>query len=115
MSEVRRVEKPWGHEEIWAENDKYLGKILFIKKGHRLSRQYHEEKDETIYVLKGTLLIQLGQGDDMLTYSLGEGRAERISPKTVHRFCADKNDVTLLEVSSPEIDDVVRLEDDYER
>ena len=115
MSEVRRVDKPWGYEDIWAESDRYLGKILFIKKGNRLSRQYHEKKDETVYVLKGTLLMELGEGDDIIEYTLKQGEAERIVPGTIHRFCADKEDVTLVEVSSPEINDVVRLEDDYKR
>ena len=115
MAEVRRVEKPWGYEIIWAESERYLGKILYIKKGHRLSRQYHEKKDETIHVLEGTLLVELNQGDDMLSFSLSPGKSERITPGLIHRFCATKEDVKLLEVSTPEIDDVVRLEDDYKR
>ena len=112
----RRVEKPWGHEIIWAENEKYLGKILFIKEGHNLSRQYHEKKDECILILEGRLLMEIGDGDDVLQYTLGEGKSERILPNTIHRFCAAcGTDVKLIEVSTPEIDDVVRLEDDYNR
>jgi mannose-6-phosphate isomerase-like protein (cupin superfamily) len=117
MSKARRVEKPWGYELIWAENEKYVGKILYIKEGHRLSRQYHEEKDETIFVLSGVLLVELGEGDDdTLKFTLTEGKSERIVPGTIHRFCANcGSDVKLIEVSTPELDDVVRIEDDYER
>ena len=107
-----KVEKPWGHEIRWAINNKYLGKILHIEKGQRLSLQLHEQKDETIYVLKGTAVVQL----DKRTVILEEGESLRIQPKTIHRFCSTlENSVTLIEVSTPEIDDVVRLEDDYGR
>ena len=113
------VEKPWGHEIRWAISDKYLGKILHINAGHRLSKQYHREKDETIYVLKGSLLLEMGPHHEYtdtetgLRQVLSEGQSQRIRPGLIHRYCADKNDVVLIEVSTPEIDDVVRLEDDY--
>ena len=111
---MRIVKKPWGHEEIWAENPKYLGKILVIKNGHRLSRQYHDVKDETIRVLSGTLTIEVGvKGENKWKYT--EGSTFHVTPKTVHRFCACDGDVQLIEVSTPEINDVVRLEDDYSR
>ena len=107
-----KIEKPWGHEIRWAINEKYLGKILHIEKGQRLSLQLHEQKDETIYVLKGTVVVQLNGK----TLILEEGESLRIQPKTIHRFCSTlENPVTLIEVSTPEIDDVVRLEDDYGR
>jgi mannose-6-phosphate isomerase-like protein (cupin superfamily) len=107
-----KIEKPWGHEIRWAINEKYLGKILHIEKGQRLSLQLHEQKDETIYVLKGTVVVQLNDK----TLILEEGESLRIQPKTIHRFCSTlENPVTLIEVSTPEIDDVVRLEDDYGR
>jgi len=107
-----KVEKPWGHEIRWAINDKYLGKILHINAGQRLSLQYHEVKDETIYVLEGTLIVH---GKDNITI-LDQGDSLRIQPGTIHRFCAPPSDhVKLVEVSTPEIDDVVRLEDDYGR
>ena len=110
------VEKPWGYEEIWAVNDKYVGKILFIKNGSKLSRQYHEVKDETIYVLDGVLLLELGDGDDILSVSMKPGDVQRITPGLIHRFCADcGTDVKLIEVSTPELDDVVRIQDDYGR
>ena len=110
--------KPWGHEIRFAQNDKYLGKILFIKQGHRLSRQYHELKDETIFVQHGTLVLELGDPSlkSFERKTLGYGERFRILPGVIHRFCApDDAPVTLIEVSTPEIDDVVRLEDDYKR
>lgn len=110
-----KVDKPWGHEIRWAINDKYLGKILHINQGCRLSKQYHEVKDETIYVLEGVLLLELGDKETE-TKMLGEGDRHRITPGTVHRFKAPTyTSVKLIEVSTPEIDDVVRIEDDYGR
>jgi quercetin dioxygenase-like cupin family protein len=116
-----RVDKPWGYEIRWAITDKYLGKILHINEGHRLSRQYHEVKDETIYVLKGSLMLEIGPHYEHwgklegITQVLREGDSQHITPGLVHRYCATKGDVELLEVSTPEIDDVVRLHDDYDR
>jgi mannose-6-phosphate isomerase-like protein (cupin superfamily) len=110
--------RPWGHEIRFAQNDKYLGKILYIKKGHRLSRQYHELKDETIFVQHGTLILELGSPDvsSFETKTLNYGERFRILPGVIHRFCAPADaPVTLIEVSTPEIDDVVRLQDDYKR
>ena len=107
-----KVEKPWGHEIRWAINNKYLGKILYINAGQRLSLQYHEHKDETIYVLEGMVIVHL---DDKV-HILSKGESLRIQPGMIHRFCApDDSDVELIEVSTPEIDDVVRVEDDYGR
>lgn len=112
------IPKPWGHEEIWATTSRYAGKVLFIKKGHRLSRQYHNVKEETIMVLEGTLLCEEGpepDGGEMKSHILSPGEIFHVSPGTIHRFCAEETDVRLVEVSSPEIEDVVRLEDDYRR
>ena len=112
------IEKPWGHEELWAQATRYVGKILFIKKGHRLSRQYHKIKEETIMVLDGTLMLEAGpytKGGDIKRHVLEPGGIFHVSPGTIHRFCAEKNDVRLVEVSTTEISDVVRLEDDYRR
>jgi mannose-6-phosphate isomerase-like protein (cupin superfamily) len=94
-----------------------VGKFLYIKEGRQLSRQYHEHKEETIYVLKGTLILEIGQGKDMVTKELSPGSTYHIPPGTIHRFCApkDRMPVELVEVSTPEIDDVVRIEDDYDR
>ena len=111
-------EKPWGHEEIWAQTSRYAGKILFIKKGHRLSRQYHQVKEETIMVLAGTLTCEEGPltaGADVTRHIMQEGDIFHVSPGTIHRFCAEETDVKLVEVSTSEISDVVRLEDDYRR
>lgn len=114
---MRIVKKPWGHEEIWAESDKYLGKILHINRGCRLSLQYHEKKTETIRVLSGTLLMVLQERGDsaLVNKTLQVGETYHVHTGTIHRFCAQDEDVVLLEVSTPEIDDVVRLEDDYAR
>ncbi len=112
------VEKPWGHEEIWACTSRYAGKILVIKKGHRLSRQYHRVKEETVMVLEGTLVCEEGPrrpGDDVIRHVLGPGGIFHVRAGTIHRFCAEETDVRLVEVSTSEIQDVVRLEDDYRR
>ena len=112
------IQKPWGHEIRFAETEKYLGKILYIARGHKLSRQYHEIKDETIMVYHGTLTLELGipGTKSFETKTLRYGQRFRVLPGVIHRFIAsDDGPVTLIEVSSPEIDDVVRLEDDYKR
>tara|TARA_R100001082_G_C4360272_1_gene158972 strand:- start:315 stop:662 length:348 start_codon:yes stop_codon:yes gene_type:complete len=113
-----KVDKPWGHEIRWAINEKYLGKILRIEPGQKLSRQYHEIKDETIYVLEGKLVLELGSAEtekDLIRIIMSPGASRRIEPGTIHRFCAPSDGCTLIEVSTPEIDDVVRLQDDYGR
>lgn len=112
---MRVVDKPWGHEEIWAETARYAGKFLIIRAGHMLSRQYHERKEETIHVLEGRLVLELGRDDDIEVRHLTPGETCHIAPGTVHRFGADDVDVRLCEVSTPELDDVVRLEDRYGR
>jgi len=113
---MRRVEKPWGYEEIWAETEKYVGKILTILPGHRLSLQYHEIKEETIYVLKGKLLVWTSE-DENTVYQVSEGTTYHVNPNQVHRFGAPKGSqlTRLIEVSTPEINDVIRLKDDYKR
>ncbi len=112
---MRTVEKPWGKEEIWAETPKYVGKYLYINDGHRLSRQYHEKKEETIRVLSGNLLLEIGTGSNLVQMNLKEGDVYHVTPLTVHRFCAAGSDVVLVEVSTPELEDVVRISDDYSR
>jgi len=112
------VVKPWGHEIRFATNEKYIGKILYIAKGHRLSRQYHAQKDETIFVQDGTLILEIGMPNDpnYKRIELNYGHRYRIFPNIIHRFSAPHDrGVTLVEVSTPEINDVVRLEDDYNR
>tara|TARA_Y100000310_G_C20687031_1_gene819698 strand:+ start:2957 stop:3322 length:366 start_codon:yes stop_codon:yes gene_type:complete len=108
------VDKPWGHEEIWARTERYVGKRLYIESGKRLSRQYHEKKDETVWVMSGVLLLEIGD-DEVQTMELSPGESYHIEPGTVHRFGAAEEDVELIEVSTPELEDVVRLEDDYGR
>lgn len=108
---VKTVPKPWGHEIWYAQGPGYVGKILVIEKGHRLSLQYHKKKHETIYVLRGRLLLELNGRKSVQK----PGAACPIPPKAVHRFAAPYGRVTLLEASSPQIWDVVRLEDDYRR
>jgi len=114
--DVRRVDKPWGHELIWAETDAYVGKVLFVKAGHSLSLQFHREKDESWLVQSGRAKLELGDaGETMLLEEVvGPGAAFRYTPGTVHRVTAIE-DTTILEVSTPQLEDVVRLEDAYGR
>jgi len=111
----RRVEKPWGYEIWYALTDNYAGKILHVKRGHRLSLQFHEHKDESCYVLTGRLTLFQGDSGETLSERLiGAGDVWRTMPGTVHTIEAlDDSDV--LEVSTPHLDDVVRLRDDYGR
>ena len=109
---MRRVEKPWGHEIIWAETKDYVGKLLHIKKGHRLSKQYHEVKEETLYVIKGVLYNE-DENDKIIKVNVGE--CFHVNVGQIHRFGAVENDVEVIEVSTPHLSDVVRLEDDYRR
>ena len=112
---ARKVDKPWGHEEIFAETEKYVGKILFIRRGEALSLQYHEVKEETLRVLDGELELVTGTGiEDLESHHLGPETIFHISPGTLHRMVA-VTDCRLLEVSTAELDDVVRLEDRYGR
>jgi mannose-6-phosphate isomerase-like protein (cupin superfamily) len=111
---VRRVPKPWGYELIFAENERYAGKILHIASGQLLSLQYHERKDETFYVLKGEVNLTVEEGGELKEIRLPEGSSYRIAPGIRHRMRAEAA-CDLIEVSSPELDDVVRLEDSYGR
>ncbi len=113
--EQKIVQKPWGHEIIWSHCAKFVGKILFIKQGHKLSRQYHIIKEETIIVNSGILLVEIGAAEFKKDIILRKGESLHVTPNMVHRFCAPYGDVELYEVSTPELDDVVRLEDDYNR
>ena len=140
--EITTVLKPWGHETIWAKTDRYVGKILFIKAGCALSVQYHNRKDETVYLLRGELrywvqksettghrplasgLRTAGTGEtpvagrspipDMIDVRLQVGDAFRLTPGTIH-YMEAVTDCEVLEVSTPELDDVVRLKDRYGR
>jgi mannose-6-phosphate isomerase-like protein (cupin superfamily) len=111
----RRVEKPWGHEVWWAETDAYAGKLLHVEAGHRLSLQLHREKDETSYLLSGRLRLTRGASpEDLHEQEIGPGYAWRVEPGTVHCIAAVEDSV-VLEVSTPQLDDVVRLRDRYGR
>lgn len=118
MNRKREVIKPWGKEVIWAETQDYVGKLLYINEGHKLSLQYHEEKEETILVISGELEITVSdhgrRGVSVL--KLSEGETYHVTPGTIHRFAATLGtNVVLAEVSTNHLDDVVRLEDDYDR
>ena len=114
--EPRRVEKPWGWELIWAVADDYVGKVLFVKAGESLSLQFHREKDESWYVQSGRAQLELGDAGQAILNSevIATGACFRYRPGTVHRVTA-LEDTTILEVSTPHLDDVVRLEDRYGR
>lgn len=113
--ERSRVEKPWGYELRWAITDRYLGKVLHVNKGEALSLQYHERKDEYHYVVKGVVDMELGGPDGTLaTHRMSAGDTLHLPPGTRHRLTAVE-DTDIFEVSTPEIDDVVRLDDRYGR
>jgi len=114
--EPTRVDKPWGYELIWAETDDYVGKILFVKAGESLSLQFHREKDESWLVHSGQARIELAAPGEKLPQAevVGPGAAFRIKPGTVHRITGIE-DTTIIEVSTPHLEDVVRLEDRYGR
>ena len=114
--EIRRVDKPWGHELIWALTDAFCGKLLHVKAGHSLSLQFHRVKDEAWYVQSGRARLELGAvGDAVLNEEVvGPGAAFHYAPGTVHRITA-LEDTTVLEVSTPHLEDVVRLDDRYGR
>jgi mannose-6-phosphate isomerase len=115
-SEPQRVDKPWGWELIWALTDRYCGKLLFVRSGQALSLQYHERKDESWYVRDGRATLELGSvdGPGLEAREIGPGDCFHFPPDTVHRLRA-LEDTLIVEVSTPDLDDVVRLADDYGR
>jgi mannose-6-phosphate isomerase len=113
--QVVKVPKPWGHETIWARSDRYVGKILHINAGEELSVQYHDKKDETVHLLSGKVVYRVQRDADRLEdVQLKLGESFRITPGTIHQIVA-LTDCDVLEVSTPEVDDVVRLSDKYGR
>lgn len=112
--EIKRVEKPWGFELWWAQTEKYVGKTLHVKAGHRLSLQYHERKDETLHLQRGSILLLIDEGGGPTEVPMAPGESRRIPPGTIHRIIA-LEDSDILEVSTPEVEDVVRLDDAYGR
>ncbi len=112
---VVKVPKPWGHETIWAQSERYVGKILHINAGQELSVQYHNRKDETVHLLSGEVVYRVQGKDEVLdNVQLRIGESFRITPGTIHQMVA-LTDCDVLEVSTPELDDVVRLSDKYGR
>jgi mannose-6-phosphate isomerase len=114
MSEVTRVDKPWGYELHWAKTDRYVGKLIHINKGHALSLQYHNQKDETIFLWRGSMLFEIEENGTLVGREMKPGEAVHVKPPTVHRMTA-LEDTDVFEVSTPELLDVVRLEDRYGR
>jgi len=114
VNQERKVDKPWGYELIWAQTDRYVGKILHINRGESLSYQFHRVKDETIRLLKGVLEMDLETNGVRQKVRLAPGQNLHIVPGMKHRMSAVE-DCDVLEVSTPELDDVVRLEDRYGR
>ncbi len=113
-TDIAKVEKPWGYELHWAKTDRYVGKILHIRAGHALSLQYHNVKEETILLWAGRLLFEIERDGRMQRLEMKPGEKVHVTPKTVHRMTAVE-DCDIFEVSTPELDDVVRLEDRYGR
>jgi quercetin dioxygenase-like cupin family protein len=114
VDEIPRIEKPWGYELHWAKTDRYVGKLIHVNAGHALSLQYHDLKDETIYLQSGRLLFEIQEGKDLVKREMVPGERVHITAKTVHRMTA-LEDSDIFEVSTPELQDVVRLEDRYGR
>jgi quercetin dioxygenase-like cupin family protein len=114
MSDVVRIEKPWGYELHWARTERYVGKVIHVNRGHALSLQYHNQKDETIFLWSGHLLFEMEVDGALVKREMHPGEAVHITPKTVHRMTA-LEDSDILEASTAELHDVVRLEDRYGR
>ncbi|MDE3154791.1 MAG: cupin [Acidobacteriota bacterium] len=114
-TDVVRVEKPWGYELHWAKTDRYVGKLIHVNAGQALSLQYHNRKDETIFLWAGRMLFEIAeQGGPLVQREMAPGERVHITPGTVHRMTAI-DDCDVFEVSTPELDDVVRLQDRYGR
>ena len=112
--DAKRVEKPWGYELHWAKTDRYVGKLIHVNAGHALSLQFHNLKDETMYLHAGRLVFEIQEGKELVKRDMHPGEHVHITPKTIHRMTAVE-DSDIFEVSTPELDDVVRLEDRYGR
>lgn len=114
MAEDNRVQKPWGYELHWAKTNKYVGKLIHVNAGEALSLQYHNVKDETIFLRSGRMLFEIAENGTRVTREMQVGESVHITPGTLHRMTAI-DDCEIFEVSTPELDDVVRVEDRYGR
>jgi mannose-6-phosphate isomerase-like protein (cupin superfamily) len=115
LKKVEKVDKPWGYELIFAHTDRYAGKILHVDGGQALSLQYHEDKDETLYLLEGGYELIVEEDGEMVAHQIRAGESYHVPARTRHRMIAGVEGCDILEVSTPELDDVVRLEDRYGR
>jgi mannose-6-phosphate isomerase-like protein (cupin superfamily) len=114
VAEDNRVQKPWGYELHWAKTNKYVGKLIHVNAGEALSLQYHNVKDETIFLRSGRMLFEIAENGTRVTREMQVGESVHITPGTLHRMTA-LDDCEIFEVSTPELDDVVRVEDRYGR
>ncbi len=114
VNDIVKVGKPWGYELHWAKTERYVGKVIHVNAGHALSLQYHNVKEETILLWAGRLRFEIQEGDRIINRIMEPGDKAHVRPKTVHRMTAIE-DCDIFEVSTPELDDVVRLEDRYGR
>ena len=115
LRKVDKVDKPWGYELIFAHTDRYAGKILHVDAGQELSLQYHEEKDETLFLLEGEYELVVEEDGELVERTIRAGDSYHVPAGTRHRMAAGPGGCDILEVSTPELDDVVRLEDRYGR
>ena len=115
LSQCQKTDKPWGYEILWAQTNEYVAKIMNIQAGHRMSLQYHEKKEETLYVMSGFLIVWESENEeDFIT--LRPGDIYHVKPRQLHRFGSDlTSDTMVVEVSTNHLDDVVRIKDDYNR
>ncbi|MEZ5320173.1 MAG: cupin domain-containing protein [Vicinamibacterales bacterium] len=114
LNPIKRVDKPWGYELHWAVTERYVGKLIHVEQGHALSLQYHNQKDETIFLWTGKMLFEMEEHGKLVEREMKPGEAIHITPGTVHRMTA-VTDCDIFEVSTPELDDVVRIQDRYGR
>ena len=114
ISECKKTDKPWGYEILWAQTKDYVAKIMYIQPHQRMSLQYHQKKEETIYVMSGVLILWEGEDEKGFKH-LGPGTVYHVKPSQIHRFGAGSGSVMLMEVSTNHLDDVIRLQDDYKR
>ncbi|MEI8218794.1 MAG: cupin [Elusimicrobiota bacterium] len=114
LKKIKTIKKPWGKELLFALTDRYAGKILVLNKGHRLSLQYHEKKDESLLLYAGAIKLTVNQGGRLVEKRIAANTVFHFPPGAVHRMEALKNSV-LIEVSTPELNDVIRVQDDYDR